>query len=352
MIFWHCLSQDKISHHIKSCRDWPFESVCNVKGRCTIKYLEIKSGSTCLSVSKLAMGTAMRFAGMAKEEIFRLMDLFVEAGGNCVDTARSYGDGRSEQIVGQWMKARGNRSRIVVSTKGCHPLHDDMQKPRLSRQDMEKDLHESLKTLQTDCIDIYWIHKDDPQRAPEEIIENLNHVMRSGKIKMISCSNWHVDRIEKANQYARMNGLSGLMCSQIQWSLAHTYEEYFKEFQSVIMSDAEYEWYLKNNMPVFAYGSQARGFFAKAALQGIESVSAEVRGWYGSDDNLKRLEKVKEYANQHHVSVSAVVLGYITCNQLPSVAVFGTRNAEQLRASLQAADIDMTLADVDDLYNI
>jgi aryl-alcohol dehydrogenase-like predicted oxidoreductase len=315
-----------------------------------MKYLEIKSGTTCLSVSKLAMGTAMNFARISNDEVFKLLDLFVEAGGNCIDTARVYGDGRSEEILGQWMKARGNRNRIVVSTKGCHPLLDDMQKPRLSRQDMENDFDLSLKALQTDFIDIYWIHKDDPQRPPEEIIENLNHIMRSGKIKMIGCSNWHVDRIEKANQYARKNGLSGFLLSQIQWNLAHTYEEYFKQFQSVLMSDIEYEWYRREKMPVFAYGSQASGFFAKVASHGIEAVREEHRGYYESEENMKRLEKVKEYAQRHNVSVSAVVLGYIVCNKLPSVAVFGTRNAGQLRDTLLAADFEMDPGDVDDLY--
>jgi aryl-alcohol dehydrogenase-like predicted oxidoreductase len=317
-----------------------------------MKFLELHSGAERLRVSRLALGTAGSVARLPEAEIFQLLDLFTEAGGNCIDTARSYEDGRSEVIIGEWMQARGNRDQLVISTKGCHPLLDEVQKPRLSLQDLEHDLQLSLEALRTDRIDIYWIHKDDPQHPVEDIIESVNHVMRSGTIKMIGCSNWHVERIQKANAYARKSGLAGFTLSQIQWSLAHSYEEYFKQYQSVLMSDAEYAWYLENKMPVFAYSPQAQGFFARAAAQGLEAVSERGRRYYGSEDNLKRLEKVKEYAQQHNVPVSVAVLGYITCNRLPGVAVFGARNPAQLLETLQAADLNISPEEADRLYHV
>ena len=142
---------------------------------------------------------------------------------------------------------------------------------------MVSDVNLSLKALQTDHIDIYWIHKDDPQQPVEEIVESFNRIMQSGKIGMIGCSNWYVDRIKKANEYAGRTGLKGFMLSQVQWSLAHTHEEYLKKHKAVVMSETQYAWYLKNWLPVFAYGAQAQGFFAKAARTGVEAVSPESR---------------------------------------------------------------------------
>jgi aryl-alcohol dehydrogenase-like predicted oxidoreductase len=132
----------------------------------------------------------------------------------------------------------------------------------------------------------------------------------------------------------------------------HTYEEYFKERGEVVMGDVEYEWYCVNRVPVFAYGSQALGFFVKAASQGIEAVGEENRRFYESEGNMKRLEKVKEYSRQHTVPISATVLGYITCNKLPSVAIIGSKNPEQMKDSLEAADVDMNPAEADKLYYV
>jgi aryl-alcohol dehydrogenase-like predicted oxidoreductase len=99
-----------------------------------MRYLEVGSGTACLNISKISLGTAPRsVASLSKTEIFKLLDLFTDAGGNCIDTARAYTDGRSEELIGQWMKERGNRDRIVISTKGCRPSHDYPQQSRLSR---------------------------------------------------------------------------------------------------------------------------------------------------------------------------------------------------------------------------
>ena len=85
-----------------------------------MKYLDLKNGSETLSVSKLAIGTASSMRGLSNAEIFNLLDIYLEAGGNCIDTARAYSEGRMEEIVGQWIKASKNRHKIVVSSKGCH----------------------------------------------------------------------------------------------------------------------------------------------------------------------------------------------------------------------------------------
>jgi aryl-alcohol dehydrogenase-like predicted oxidoreductase len=317
-----------------------------------MKYINIKSDSISLNVSKISMGTAPRTTeSLNEKEIFYLMDMFMETGGNCLDTARAYNDGRSEEVIGKWMKKQGNRDRVIISTKGGYPKQDCSNRAQLSRKEIEDDLNLSLKALQTDYIDIYWLHRDDPEMPVEEIIESINIFCDAGKIKLVGCSNWHVDRIQQANEYAEKNGKKSFAASQIKWSLAETFEEYYKEHYEVVMDDREYRWYYKKQIPVFAYGSQALGFFAKAASSGIESLNEEILRRYGSEKNIQRFEKVTQFAAQHSVSVSSVVFGYITCNKLPSVAVFGARNPEQLRDVLQFVDLEMDSAEADSLYN-
>lgn len=313
-----------------------------------MQYLTMASSHGDVHVSKLVIGTA-RFGDTISEDLaFSLLDAFVAAGGNCIDTARAYAQGRSEQLVGRWIRSRGNRESIVLSTKGCHPAGDIR---RLSECDMRDDLSRSLEALQTDHIDVYWLHKDDPDRSVEEIVDNMNAaIVSSGAVRLIGCSNWHVDRIASANEYAAATGQQGFAASQIQWSLAHTHEEYFVKYGAVVMSDQEYKWYKQQCIPVFAFGSQARGFFSKVASNGLESLSAETRAHYASDENLLRVIRTQDYASAHNISISATALGYITCNELPSVAVFACSNLEQLADSLNAADIVMSPNEVDALY--
>jgi aryl-alcohol dehydrogenase-like predicted oxidoreductase len=305
-----------------------------------------------LKVSKLALGTDKLALTLSISEFFYLLDMFVQAGGNCIDTARIYCDGLSEEVIGRWLKKSGKRGSIVLSSKGCHPPRDNMPQSRLSKADMAQDIERSLKALQTDCIDIYWLHRDDLQRPASVIIEDLNTFIKAGKIRLIGCSNWQSGRIQKANEYAAQAGLSGFSSSQIQWSLAHTREEIYQDYAIVIMNGTEYGWYQKNDMPVFAYAAQAQGYFAKTDKGGLEALSKKTRARFGEPDNLKRLDRAKRLSEKLGISISAAALSYITCNKLPAVAVIGSRTPEQLRESLEAADIAINIEEADHLFFI
>lgn len=240
-----------------------------------MKYITLDDGTQQVQTSCLAIGSAVKMGALSKRELFALYDCFVEAGGNCIDTARAYGGGQAELLVGEYIRERKNRDNLVLCTKCCHPAQDGM--PRLTRRAMEEDLNASLKALGTDHIDFYWVHKDDPAVAAEEVIEWMNELLQTGKIRMTGCSNWHVDRIERANDYARKNGLRGFSASQIQWSLAVSDEEKFRQFTAVLMDGASYAWYLAHEMPVFAFSPQAQGFFSKSAKTGIASLEPFLR---------------------------------------------------------------------------
>lgn len=317
-----------------------------------MNYLNLNSYSTELKISKLIMGTDSLADLMQDTELFNLLNTFTDNGGNCIDTARVYCDGACEEAVGRWFEKTGNRKNIVLSTKGCHPPRDNMPKSRLSKQEMENDINASLKALKTDYIDIYWLHRDDVNIPVEQIMEDINTFVKSGKIRLIGCSNWQTTRIEQANKYAAASGLQGFSASQIQWSLAYTYEKIYQDYAISIMNDNEYEWYLKNDMPVFAYGSQAQGFFSKTAKFGLESLSAKTRMRFESPDNLVRLQNAQTLASRYGVSLSAAVLSYITCNKLPAAAIIGSKNTQQLLENMQAANMNIGSAAFDTYFKL
>lgn len=297
---------------------------------------------TRTAVSKLVLGTDKLADRLPEDEIFRLFDLYAAAGGNCLDTARVYCAGRSEESVGRWLRARKNRGRVLISTKGCHPPLGEMTHSRLSGAEMRADLEASLRALGTDRVDLYWLHRDDPSVPAGEIVENLNILLREGKILAFGCSNWKTERIARANRYAREHGLAGFSASQIQWSLAVSREEIYQDVGIVIMDDREYACYLENLMPVFSYASQAQGFFAKMEQGGAGALPAKTRGRFYSEENLRRLQNARALAARLGISVSAAALAYLVCNRLPACAVIGPKTPRQLEESLQAADLALS----------
>lgn len=313
-----------------------------------MRYVTLDDGVQTLQVSCLAIGSAVKMGALSKQELFALYDLFIEAGGSCIDTARAYGGGQAELMIGEYIRSRKNRDRLVLCTKCCHPASDGT--PRLTRQAMEEDLNASLQALGTDHLDLYWIHKDDPSVSVEEVIEWLNSLLQSGKIRMIGCSNWHVDRIERANHYAAQHGLRGFAASQIQWSLASSDEKKFRQFTAVLMDDVSYAWYCDHNMPVFAFSPQAQGFFSKGAQGGMGSLNPFLRDCYENEENLRRLARVKELAEARGVPVSVPVLACLIHNKLPCVPVFGATSRQMVLEAVQAADFPMTQAEVDTLF--
>ena len=119
----------------------------------------------------------------------------------------------------------------------------DETKGDLRREVLMRELETSLKELGTDYVDLYWLHKDDPNHPIEDVIETCNEMLRQGKVRRIGASNFADERIEQGNRYAREHGLTGFQESQIQWSAARSNEEIFSRFGSVVMTPQRYRFY-------------------------------------------------------------------------------------------------------------
>ena len=212
--------------------------------------------------SKILLGTAYFGENISEAESFEIMDTYVSMGGNHIDTARLYADGEAERIIGRWFKSR-KPENIHVSTKGAFPRWETPHISRLSEAEIRSDLEESLTHLGFDCIDFYWLHKDDENLDSGEIIEILNKLVKEGKIKKFGASNWRSYRVDEANKYAASHGLQCFEASQVRFSPAIVAPNGNADRTLVDMDKPSFDYYKEQKMPVAAYASQAKGFFSK-----------------------------------------------------------------------------------------
>lgn len=264
------------------------------------------------------------------------LDAFLAIGGNAVDTAHVYCGGQSEEVLGRYMKERGNRDRLVILTKGAH---HDANGPRVTPEAIRHDLETSLKRLQTDFIDLYALHRDDPSVPVGPIVEALNEPIRSGKVGAIGVSNWTWRRIQGANDYAAANGLVGFTFSSPNLSLAKPNEPFWP---GCVSADAETcAWHERTQMPLLSWSSQARGFFTGRFSPDVRDNPDIVRVFY-NDGNWERLNRAKRLAAEKNVSMIQIALAYVLNQPFPTCALIGAQSPEELRSCDEGSKIRLT----------
>jgi aryl-alcohol dehydrogenase-like predicted oxidoreductase len=305
-----------------------------------------------LRPSVIALGALPFGSSLPQETAFALMDAFVAAGGSLIDTALVYGawlpggQGLSEQTIGAWITARRGRDRIILSTKGGHPHLTTMESPRLSAAELNGDLDESLHNLRTDHIDLYWVHRDDPTRPVAEILETLQGQAQAGKIRAFGCSNWRVERMQAAQDYAAAHHIDAFAGHQLMWSLAVPNAEGLTDPTMTWMDERMYAYHRASDLPAMAYSAQAQGFFSKLERTPLESLPAALRAVYSNAINLARYSRLKALANELSLPVSVVALAYITSHPFPAYAIAGCSALEQLGDNLLAGDVVLPAAAV------
>ena len=298
----------------------------------------------------MCLGVAEHGSAISPDDSLRMLDAFVEAGGNFADTAHIYaswlpdGEGQSERALGRWLQSRRPRN-FLVATKGAHPKLDTMGDSRLAPQDIERDLSESLERLQLDSIGLYWLHRDDPDVPVSEIMQALSEHVRAGLVGAIGASNWSPSRIEAANAYAREHGLPQFCASQIGWSLAET-NDAARGAGNTLQMDAEtLSWHRRANFAAIAYSSQANGFFAHALARSPEEATPKQKSLapsYASERNSQRHERAAQLARELGRTPNEIALAWVWSQSFPSVAIIGPRSLEQLQSSLRAADLKLS----------
>lgn len=308
-------------------------------------YNHFKAPGVEADVARIIMGTAGFGTKQDQALSFELMDYYMSVGGNCLDTARRYGYGESEKMIGRWFKERQNRHDVFLSSKGAHPIGNDKHISRLSRADIDLDLEESLTDLGTDYIDLYFLHRDEVSRPVEEIMESLHRHVKSGKIRAIGASNWSIARLEEANRFALENGMTPFSVSQIQWSYAVTTPELLGDDTLETMNPETYQWYLKEQMPVFSFSSQSFGFFTLYSKHGLENpVDPAIQRWarINTEENYRRACRIDQLSKETGHSVTALSLAYLTSNPVITYPIIGCGSMNTLRDSLSDTDISLS----------
>lgn len=311
--------------------------------------------NTDLKASVLCLGTGDMGAGIERQDSFRMLDEFLDGGGNFIDTAKIYSDwipgesSRSEKLIGEWMKLRQNRSRVVLATKGAHPELSSMQVGRLSPAEVNGDLEASLRHLQTDVVDLYWLHRDDPARPVAEIVETLHRLGQEGKLRYYGCSNWKLERIREAQAYAREHGMAGFVAVQNLWNLAQLNPDGFADQTIAMMDEALWEYHRETQLAAVPYTSQANGLFQKLETSNPEALTPNLQAWYINPVTLERFQKVQRLSAQTSLSSTQIVLGYLTSQPFPTFPIVGPKTSTQLADCLSAADVAFTPKQVSDL---
>lgn len=298
-----------------------------------------KNFTSDIKVSSIVLGTDVYGTDVDIKTSFELLNEYTFGGGNTIDTARLYGGGASEETIGKWMKEKNNRHSVIISSKCSHPPVENMKKSRLSRSEIFSDVEKSLLALGTDYIDILWLHRDDESLETEAITDALNDLVSQGKIRSFGASNWKAKRIIEANKSAVNHEKKGFSGSQIKWCIAHSSPNYKDDPTLVEMNKEEYGLYKNSGLCIFAYASQAKGFFYKLENGGTDALSPKAKQRYLSDENLRLYSELKKLCRDENISLTSAVLSALTSNtDFETAAIVGCKNTDQLKTTLEASD--------------
>lgn len=297
-------------------------------------------GSLDRPLSRLVLGS-MVFSLEALDLTFALMDRWRELGGNAVDTAHLYNGGNSERALGCYLQERGCRDEIVILTKGAHHNAD---RKRVTPEDITCDLRDSLARLKTDSVELYILHRDDPELPVGPIVECLNEHHRAGRIGEFGGSNWTPERLDEANAYAAAHGLRGFSLSSPHLSLAVPNGEIWAGCIDARSPEAR-AWYTERQMPLFAWSSQARGFFS-GAFQPEDLSNETVSRVYYSEGNWERLRRARELGEPRGYSAIQVALAWVLHQPFPVFPLIGPVSVEELESCVAAADLELTPEEV------
>lgn len=284
-----------------------------------------------------------------------MFDHYFERGGNTFDTAHIYGRGRMESLLGAWMANRGVRDDIVIIGKGAHT-------PANFPDRVAPQLDVSLERLGTDHVDLYFLHRDNPDVDVAEWIDVLNRECDAGRVRAFGASNWSLERVRAANAYAHANGLRPFVAVSNQFSLARMVDPVWPGCVSASTPDWR-AWLAAEGLALFPWSSQARGFFTSRfdAVRARESSGVdprygnqpsddEMRRCWFAADNFARRERAVAMAAARGVAPIVVALAWVLSQPFPCFPLIGPRVLAETAESLTALGLALTPDELHQLH--
>lgn len=305
-------------------------------------------GKTPIRVAPLAFGGNVFGWTIDESRSFQVLDAFVASGCNLVDTADSYSrwapgnqGGESETIIGNWMKRRGNRSRVVIATKLGSDLGDG--KKGLSAKYMMQAVEASLKRLQTDYIDLYQSHFDDPETAVEETMEAFARLIEQGKIRVAGASNLSPQRLQQSLAYCKHAGIPTYATLQPEYNL-YDRQQYEKEYEPIV---------LKEGLGVLNYFALASGFLT-GKYRSAPDASKSTRGngivsKYLNARGLRILQALDRVGARHHCSPVTVALAWLIARPGITAPIASATAVEQLQELVAATTLRLDAGSIQEL---
>jgi aryl-alcohol dehydrogenase (NADP+) len=299
-------------------------------------------GATDLEVFPLCLGGNVFGWTADADASFSILDAYVDAGGNIVDTADSYCEwaegcsgGESETIIGRWLARRGRRDDVLIATKvGQAPGREG-----LAPENIRAAAEASLRRLMTDHIDVYYAHEDDPTTPLEETLDAFDQLVRAGFVRHVAASNYTAPRLAAALSASEAAGATRYVALQTHYNLVHR-DDYEGELQELCE---------REGLSCFAYSALADGFLTGKYRPGAELPASERRedaAVYLDPHGLAVLDALDGVAARHETPVAAVALAWLMAQPTVAAAVASARTVDQLQDLLAATRLQL---DADDL---
>lgn len=299
--------------------------------------------NTDIEIAPLIFGGNVFGWTIDEKTSFNILDHFFENGFNCIDTADSYSawvpgnkGGESETIIGNWMKERGNRNQIVISTKVGDKI--SQSKKGLSKKYILSAAEESLKRLQIEHIDLYQTHKDDSETPIEETLEAYQQLINEGKVGYIGVSNLTPRRIEESLEISKEKNLPDYKTLQPKYNL------FDREFETEYGDFVE-----KCNLSVITYSSLASGFLS-GKYQSEKDFSKSPRGKgmakYMNEKGFAILKALKELSKKYNSSFATISLAWLVQNPLVTAPIASATDKKQLDELMKSLEIKLSKEDM------
>ncbi|MFA6229193.1 MAG: aldo/keto reductase [Rhodanobacter sp.] len=296
-------------------------------------------GNSPLSIAPLAFGGNVFGWSVDEKRSFELLDAFVEAGGNLIDTADVYSawvpgnrGGESETIIGKWLQKSGKRQQVLLATK----VAKWVEQPGLSPANIRQAVDGSLRRLQVDCIDLYQAHEDDASVPLAETLGEFGRLIEEGKIRAIGASNYSAARLADALAVSRQHGLPRYECVQPEYNLVSR-PGYEKELEPLV---------LREKLGVISYYALASGFLSGKYRNLDDLAKSRARSGsvkkYLNRQGRQVLAALDSVAAAHQASPAQVALAWLMARPGITAPIASATSVEQLHELLAATELSLT----------